>query len=315
MIEIVLTVLPVFIVLGVGYAGAKTGYLSPTIADPLNVFTVRLAVPVLLFRAMYRLDFSQAFDPPMLASFYAGAVASFAVAIVLARLFWQRRPGESVAVGFSAMFSNTVLLGVPIVERAYGIEALTPAFGIVALHAPALYTIGMIVMELTRRDGRKLTETLRAALVSILGNTLMIGILAGAAFNLAGIALPEPVMAAVNMLAAAAIPTALVGIGAALTRYQLKAELSESLMVSALALVLHPLITLTLAHFVLGLAPETVRVAVIVAAMPPGMNIYVFAAMYDRAVALSASALLIATGLSIATISGWLLLMNAILPA
>ncbi len=47
--------------------------------------------------------------------------------------------------------------------------------------------------------------------------------------------------------------------------------------------------------------------------MPPGMNVYIFALMYDRAVALSASAVLIATGLSIATISVWLLILDAVL--
>ena len=47
----------------------------------------------------------------------------------------------------------------------------------------------------------------------------------------------------------------------------------------------------------------------------PGMNIYIFAVMYDRAVALSASALLIATTLSIATISFWLWVVHALLPA
>ena len=99
MIEIVLSVLPVFLVLGAGYAGARTGYLSTAIADPLNAFAVKLAVPLLLFRAMYRLDFSQAFAPAMLASFYIGAILSFVMGIALARLVCARRPGEAVAVG------------------------------------------------------------------------------------------------------------------------------------------------------------------------------------------------------------------------
>lgn len=313
MIEIFLTVLPVFLLLGIGYASARTGYLSATIADPLNAYTVKLAVPVLLFRALYRLDLSTAFHPPLLASFYAGALASFAAGIVAARLVWKRRPGEAVAVGFCALFSNTLLLGVPIVERAFGEAALTPAFGIVALHAPALYTIGIIVMELSRRDGRPLGQTLRTAGVTVLANTLMIGILAGAALNLAGIRLPEPVMAAVDMVAATAIPVALIGIGASLTRYRLKAELSESLMVSALSLFVHPIIAFVLARHVFALPPEFVRVAVIMAAMPPGMNVYIFAVMYDRAVALAASAVLVATALSVATVTLWLFVLRVAL--
>ncbi|MEC9342568.1 MAG: AEC family transporter [Pseudomonadota bacterium] len=314
MIAIFLSVLPVVLVLAAGYAGARTGYLPEGVSEALNGFAVRLAVPVLLFRALYQLDLSQSFYPPMLASFYFGAVSSFALAIVLARMVWKRPPGESVAVGFCAMFSNSLMLGMPIVERAFGEAALTPGFGIVALHAPVLYIVGMVTMELSRRDGRSLAATLAAALKSIFANALMIGILAGAALNLSGLVVPEPAMAAVDMLATAAIPAALVGIGATLTRYRITAELSESLIVSALALFLHPGIVLVLTHFVLGLPASYVAVAVIVAAMPPGMNVYIFATMYDRAVGLAATSVLTATTLSVVTISFWLFVIHALLP-
>lgn len=313
MLDIFLIVLPVFLILCAGYLSARFGYLPVGIADALNAFAVKLAVPVLLFRALYRLDLSQSFHVPMLVSFYAGAFACFVVAILLARALWQRPPGEAVAVGFTAMFSNSLMLGVPIVERAFGEAALTPAFGIVALHSPLIYIVGMITMELSRRDGRPLGQSLLGALKSILANTLVIGILAGAAANLSGIAIPEPVMAAVNMLAAAAIPTALVGIGATLTRYRMKAELSESLMVSALSLFLHPAVALVLSHWVFDLPMEYVSVAVIVASMPPGMNVYIFATLYNRAVALAASTVLIATTLSVVTISFWLWVVHMLM--
>lgn len=310
LIEVFLIILPVFLLLAVGYFATRTGYLGASIAEPLNAFTVKLAIPVLLFRALYKLDLSTAFYPPLLASFYLGAFTSFAAGIVLARIFWKRRPGEAVAVGFCALFSNLVLIGVPIVQRAFGAEALTPVFGIIALHAPVLYMVGTIVMELSRRDGRPMRQTLGAACASIMVNTLMIGIVTGAAFNLAGIHLPEPVMASVDMLSAAAIPAALIGIGASLTRYELKAELSESLMVSMLSLVVHPLIAFVLADRVFAMEPEYVRVAVLLAAMPPGMNVYIFATMFGRAVALAASAVLIATTLSVGTITVWLFILR-----
>ncbi len=117
-------------------------------------------------------------------------------------------------------------------------------------------------------------------------------------------------MGPVNMLASSALPVALIGIGAALTRYQIKSELSEALTVSMLSLILHPLIALAITHGLFGLPVEFVRAAVIVAAMPPGMNVYIFAAMYDRAVGLSASVIVIATAVSVLTISFWIWLLE-----
>jgi predicted permease len=138
----------------------------------------------------------------------------------------------------------------------------------------------------------------------------MIGILTGIFCNFAGITLPEPAMAAVDMFASAAIPAAVIGIGAALTRYHLRAELSETLMVSALQLFVHPAIAFLLGYWVFDLDPPYVRAAVMLAAMPPGMNVYIFAVMYDRAVGLAASSILIATALSVASISIWIAILN-----
>lgn len=310
MLAVLISVAPVFLLIATGYAAVRSGYLPGSIADGLNGFAVRLAVPILLFRALERLDLSAAFSPPLLVSFYAGALICFVAGIVLARRFFGRRPGESVAVGFSATFSNSVLLGVAIVESTHGVGALTPAFGIVALHAPLLYAIGMLTMELMRRNGRTMRETLTVAGRSIIANPLMIGILCGAFVNLTGHWMPEPVMAAVDMIARAAIPVALVGVGAAMTRYQLRADLPEAGMVAALSLLLHPAIAFVLAHYVFALPPDAVRAAVTLAAMPPGMNIYLFAVMYDRAVNLAASAFLLATTLSVVTVTFWIWVLN-----
>lgn len=311
MLGVFLTVLPVFLLLAAGYGAVRAGYLPGGIADALNAYAVRLAVPALLFKAIAGLDFGEAFQPGMLVAFYAGALASFAAGLFGAHRLFGRRPGEAVAVGFSAMFSNTVLLGLPILERAYGHDALPPGYAIVALHAPMLYIVGIVAMEAMRRDGSTPGDAARAAAKAILGNALMFGILAGAAVNLSGMPLPEPVAAAVSMLAASAIPAALVGIGASLTRYRISDELPETLMVSALTLLLHPAIAFALTYWVFGLPVEYVRAAVVIAAMPPGMNVYVFALMYDRAVSLSASAILVATALSVITVTAWLALLNA----
>ena len=310
MFEIINTILPVFLIMGAGYLAVKTGYLKPEVSENLNAVTVRLAVPILLFRAIYNLDFEKAIQWPILLSFYSGAIASFLITAYLARKLFKRRPGEAVAVGFCAMFSNTVLIGVPIAERAFGVDSLTLVFGIIAFHAPGLYAIGMIAMEFARSDGRSVSQTLRSAGKSIFGNSLMIGILIGASLNLLSIELPTSLSAAVDMIANAAIPIALIGIGASLTRYEMKSELSETFMVSLVSLILHPAIAFTISYLLLGLPTHYVQAVVIIAAMPPGMNIYIFAVMYNRAVALSASAIILATIASIFTISAWLWILK-----
>ena len=312
MLSVFLTVLPVFLILSLGYLIGRVKYLPDTVADALNTYALKVAVPCLLFMAMYSLDFGEAFQLPMLVSFYTGALTCFVLGIILSRVFWKRRPGEGVAVGFCAVFSNTVLIGIPIVQLAFGGSALTPAFGIIAFHASTLYTIGMTTMEFSKQDGRPLGETLCSALSAVIANPLMIGILSGVIFNLSGFELFDPLEKALDMVRVTAIPVSLVGIGIVLTRYKISTEFTETLMVSVLSLGLHPLIAFVLSYYVFELELIYVQVAVTVAAMPPGMNVYIFANLYQRALGLSASVLVITNILSVFTITGWLLFLQSL---
>jgi predicted permease len=63
-------------------------------------------------------------------------------------------------------------------------------------------------------------------------------------------------------------------------------------------------------RFVFDLPTELLNPMVIMAAMPPGMNVYIFASMYDRGKAIAASTVLVSTVLSIASISFWLAVLK-----
>jgi predicted permease len=138
-----------------------------------------------------------------------------------------------------------------------------------------------------------------------LRNALVIGIGLGFAVNLTGVPMPGVVNDALDLLIRAALPTALFGLGGVLVRYRLEGDLRVIGWVCAVSLLLHPAIVWTLGT-VTGLSTDAFRSAVVTAAMPPGVNAYIFAAMYGVAMRVAASAVLIATALSVVTAWGWL---------
>ncbi len=310
MLDILLVVLPVFLVVGFGFAAVRVGGFPSSSVDGLMGFAVRYGVPTLLFGKIARLDLGAAFDPRLLASFYVGACVCFILGLVAARRRLGRRPGEAVVIGFSAMFSNTVLLGLPILTRAYGDAATGPAVMIIAVHAPFIYLVGITVMELSRRDGSGPLATGRKIVTAIFSNALAIGIGAGFAVNLGGIALPRFAYDAVDMMGAAALPAALFGLGGALTRYRIRSDIREAALIAGLTTLVHPLIVILLAGPVFGLPADFVRAAVVLAAMPTGMNGYVFAAQYRRAEGAAASGVLLGTAASVVTATVWLWFLN-----
>lgn len=299
-------ILPVFLVIGAGYLAVVTKVFKGDAVDHLMKYAQTFAVPCLLFINVAKLDLGAVFDWRLMVSFYTGAIIAFIIAIFLARTVFKRRPGDAVAVGFCALFSNSLLLGLPITERAYGAGALDANFAIISIHAPLLFTIGIATMEFSRADGQGLSATMSAILKAMFKNTLMIGLAFGFFVNLTGFPLPETVASATSMIARSALPAALFALGGTLTRYSLKASMGEAGMITVLSLMLHPTIAYVLCTQVFDLSTGFTRSAVLTAAMAPGVNVYVFASMYDRAKGAAASAVLLATALSVLTITFWL---------
>lgn len=312
MFEILAIITPVFLIVGAGYSAVRFTGFSDGAVDGLMAYGIRFAVPVLLFRAVSGVDLSQAFDWRLLVAFYGGAFASYALAILLARLVWRRTPGESAAIGFCALFSNTLMLGLAVLDRAYGAVSMPFGYMIIAVHSPLIYFVGITVMEIARRDGAGPVATLKRAGRAMLGNTLMVGIALGFIVNFGRVPVPEPVMAAVNLVADSALPASIFALGGTLTRYRLRADIGVATMVAVLSLLVHPAIA-TLLSLQLGLPPEMRHAAVVLAAMPSGMNGYLFAAMYNRAMGAAASAVLMATALSVFSIGAWLWALRTVI--
>ncbi len=311
-VTVVVVILPVFLVIAGGWLATRTGVFSASAVDGLMVYTQSFAVPCLLFRGLVDLDLGEVFNPRLLLSFYTGAVIAFAVAVVIERRVFRRRPGEAVAIGFGALFSNSVLLGLPIMTRAYGADALAPNFAIISIHAPFCYLVGITAMEIARADGGGVISTARAIGRAVFRNALMIALALGFAFNLLGIPLPSTVHSAVDMVAGSALPAALFALGGVFTRYAIRSSLGEAGTITVLSLIVHPAIAYTLSAHVFGLPPEFVRGAVVTASMAPGVNTYVFASLYGRGQAQAASAILLATACSVLSISAWLAILGGV---
>jgi malonate transporter and related proteins len=304
-------ILPVFLVIGFGYAMARARLIGAEGVDGIMKFAQNFALPCLLFKSVATLDLSAAYDAGLMISFYIGAFAGFAAGFFGARLLFNRPLTDAVAIGFACLFSNSLLLGVAITERAYGPDALAGNFAIISIHSPLLYAFGITMMELARSRGQGLAKAQLAAQVgrAIISQPLVIGILCGFAVNLSGAPFPAFMMVAVEMMARAAIPAALFGLGGVLIRYRPEGDRATILMICATSLILHPGVTYLLARFAFHLDVTGLRSATMTAAMAPGVNAYMFASLYGVAMRVNASSVLVATALSIFTIWGWLQLL------
>ncbi|PIE16306.1 MAG: malonate transporter [Rhodobacterales bacterium] len=302
-------ILPVFLVIGFGYLAAWRGWMPPVAIDGVMRFAQGFAIPVLLFRAISSLDLAQEFDLRLLFSFYFGSVSGFVLGMLVTRFVFHRDWQDSVVIGFIALFTNALLLGLPITERAYGREALASNYAIIAIHAPFCYGLGITVMEIVRNRGHGVLNTSKSVLRAMFKNALVIGIGLGFVVNLSGVDLPGFLNDGTELIARAALPAALFGMGGILYRYHPEGDVRIILFISAVSLFFNPTVT-WLMGTALALPEGAFRSAVLTSAMAPGINAYIFANMYGVARRVAASALLLSTAATIITAWGWLAVLG-----
>ncbi len=302
-------ILPVFLVIGFGYVSVWRGYFPVAGIDGVLRFAQSFAVPCLLFQAIANLDLGASINAGLLISFYAGAAICFTLGVLGARFLFHREWEDCVAIGFCCLFSNSVLLGLPIAERAYGADALTGNYMIIAIHSPFCYGLGITVMEFVRNRGQSGLRLVHAVSRAMFHNPLVIGILLGFAVNLTGVKIPGVVDDALSLIVRAALPAALFALGGVLIQYKPEGDMKAIAMVCLIALIVHPsLVWLFGTGF--GVSQDLFRAGVLTAAMAPGFNAYIFANMYGRGRRVAASSVLIATGSSILTVWLWLTLLG-----
>lgn len=298
-------ILPVFLVIGFGYLSVWRKWFPISGVDGLMKFTQNIAIPCLLFKALSELDLGQSFDWRLLTSFYSGAFICFLLGMFGARYVFKRDWQDSVAIGFCCLFSNSVMLGLAITERAYGAAALASNFAIVAMHAPFCYGVGITAMEIARNPGPLSWRLIKTILKAMFNNALLIAILLGLFFNLFSISLPTVASDALAMMTRVALPTALFAMGGVLYQYRPVGDMRPISMVVVITLLVHPALVWVFGN-TLNLTTEPFRSAVLTSAMAPGINTYVFANMYNRAKRVAASGVLFSTAVSILTVWGWL---------
>jgi len=310
MLAILNVIAPIFALMALGYSAVRFRLFPAEGIKSLIAFVNNFATPCLLFHSLVTSDLRSAFNLSIIGPFYIGALICFVIGIVIAIRIFRNSPGEGVSVGFTGTFTNTVLVGLPIISRAYGPEALPVTLSIIGLHGAILLTIGMVTMELVKRDGKPLGQTLVTAVKRVGSNPLIWGIAAGMIGYFSGLQLIEPAEAFLVMMSSAVVPAALFGIGGALYEFKLGENWKPAMVGSFIKLIIHPAIAYVLMIWVLHVPMDIARYGILLSAMPAGVNVYVFATYYNRGTGVAANAILIGTVASALTISGWLYILS-----
>ena len=299
--------IPIFGIGLLGYFATRLGYFSRDNAEGLARFVYNFAVPLLLFRTLANADQVGAAhidDGPwrLVLGYYAPMAIFYFLGMLVSRFAFKRDFGAQVITGFSFSYGNAILLGLPLALLTFGEKGAFPFFILLAFHALAAFTVTTIALEYGRSADLSIKTKLVNMAKGIATNPIIIGIIAGAAVNRLGWAVPAPLDALAGFMQNAVTPCALFALGATLTGYGVAGRLTQTSVIILAKCVAFPLVVWVSCRHVFGVDPLWAIVATLLAAQPVGVNIFIFAERYNTARAMATTAVFLSTTFSLLSI-------------
>ena len=295
---------PLFALVLVGYVLRRFARLPAAWSQRLSWLVFSVALPVMLFRLMSKLSSLPPVDERLLFAYFGSCLLVFAVGRIIAWKFFAMNGVEQSVFALGGIFSNNVMLGLPLSTLILG-EAATPSVALILVfNALILWTLVTASVEWARHGSLSLHGGART-LVAVLTNPIVAAIVSGALFGLAGFSIPGPLDLPLSIVGKAAAPLALVALGMGLAEYGIRNGLRISLAITAIKVLLQPLVVWLLARL-LDLPSMETQVVVLLASIGVGANVYLMSRQFRVLEGPVAGSLVLST--SIATLTTPLIL-------
>ncbi len=292
-----------------GYVVGRLHVMNESASTILNQFVFVAAFPALIFISLSRVPVGAFFDWQFLGALGGGMMAVYCGSLLVARFVFPDSLTAHGLHGLTAMFSSTGYIGLPLILIAFGDAGLVPGIIGAVITGVVFFPIAVALAEIDR--GNDTGSAILSPLIGTLKNPIILATVAGLTASALAIPIPQPVTAFCELLGGAYIPCALFSAGLFMVGCSVKGEAKEIGWLVFAKLVLHPLITWWLAYHVFELEGILPAVAVLQAALPSGVPVFILAQKYGTFVDRSNAVIFLTTALSVFTLSGLLILLEA----
>ena len=272
-------ILPVFAVIVSGWIVGYTGYLSRALSDALIHFAYNIAMPALLIVTIAQEPSHSLINWRFLVAFGGGSLLCFILVFGIMSIHASRSLASRTMHGMAASMTNTGFVALPVLQAIYGPRAVLPAAIATVFVAVVMFPVAVILLELGQRDAHGSRTPPMVTVKHVVLNPMVLSTLIGMLWSVLGLRMPGPVSAYFGILADALTPCALFAIGLGLSIDGLRANIGRASLLTAVKLVIMPLIVYGLSVS-LGLDPLYTIAAVICAAVPTAKTAYILAGEY-----------------------------------
>lgn len=305
--SVILKVVPLFLVIAVGFAGAKRGFFPPGFIGPANRLAYYLAIPALILRAVAHAPLAESLQPLPALTAVASQLMGWLLALLLAKALLPAaatpRPYRASWIQ-CAIHGNQGLMGLAVVFYALGQPGLAAA-GLIATSIIITQNL-LSVITLTRWGGQAAGQG--SYLKSLGLNPIILATLLGMGLALSGARIPHFLDRTLEILAGLGVPLALLIVGARLSETRLGGSWARLLTMQTVKLVAMPAVGFALL-WLLGVEALPRAVAVVLLSSPSATLAVIMAGQLGGDVELSSQAISASHALSVLSYSFWLWLL------
>ena len=300
--------IPVFLLMVLGLALRKIGWIDEAFASRMNKFVFRVPLPVLLFQDLATVDFYEMWDGRFVLFCFAVTFLGIVIAGLLSLLLKNRRiQGEFIQASYR---SSAALLGIAFIQNIYGSAGIAP---LMIIGSVPLYNImAVAVLSFFSPERKKLDAgTVKKTWKGIVTNPIIIGILIGMIWSLLRLPLPEIAAKTVSSIGATATPLGLMAMGASFDFRKALGQKGPALAASFLKLIGFCAVFLPIAS-AMGFRQEKLVAILIMLGSATTVSCYVMAKNMDHEGTLTSSVVMLTTLGSAFTVTAWLYILKSL---
>jgi malonate transporter len=302
MIDVLNLALPYFGLIFLGFLCGKFKRIPDTGLAWLNFFLIYVALPCLFYRILAKTPFDELNNIPFVV---ATALATFGafIAAFVASMALRGRLADAAIAGLAGGYGNIGYMGPGLALGTLGAQAAAPVALIFCFDTIVLFSLVPMLMGIASADKRSLGATALEVIKKIVLHPFLIATALGVASAALHFEPPIALDRLMQFLQNAAAPCALFALGVTVALRPMARFPWDVPAAVAIKLVLHPLLVLALLSLLGPFSETWVYAAVLMAALPPALNVFIMARQYDTWVEQASSSILLGTLVSVVTLT------------
>ncbi len=315
MIDVLNLALPYFGLIFLGYACGRFQEIPDNGLAWMDFFILYMALPALFYRILAKTPFEQLNNVPFIVTTTLGTflvlALSFAVALAI-----RRDLAQATIAALAGAYGNIGYMGPGLALATLGAQAAAPVALIFCFETLLFFSLVPFLMAIARPTSKGLGATALEVARKILLHPLVIATALGVASAALHFEPPVALDRLMQFLQSAAAPCALFTLGVTVALRPLTRVPWEVPVLVLIKLAVHPVAALVLLTLLGPFDPSWVATAVLMAALPPALNVFVLARQYESWIEPASGSVLLGTLLSVGTLTTvmWLVQHGA-LPA